>query len=195
MGFNNKNTIAYELISNRWTPYWLAPLLWVLCWETQTFLSKFVGMATENGFFILYLSLGAVFISLLVFGRRVLISLTLGYGLYFWLQPEQAAVGYGGVMFIENIAETFFAYLFIESVRRARGLNELYDHITMRQIIFMLVAIAFFATTLRFFIPSGNDLEPFSVLLFELLGSIVGVVVVFYAFIQGFGILAKLRWS
>lgn len=192
--FTDQSTLSYAILTNTWSPFVLPIAIWLFCWTIQGAISEFVGMSTKGGFSIIYLSRGAIFVSLLIFGYRAIFGLALGFALYFFLLADQDVFPSFGQFFLQNIAQTLIACFFIEVVKRVRGLNNLLDAVSLSEILFMMGASQLAGTIFKLSTATySGDLSLLSVIFYQFAGALVGCLIVFYTTVYIFSILEKFR--
>lgn len=187
-----ENTLAFILLSTNLFAYLLPTAFFVVCWKVQVLISLLVGMKTSGGFFIIYLSRGVTFVSILIYGYKAVVGLICGAGLYFWIFPESFPSEYASQVQIQNVALTLLTYFSLEVYKLKRKLNYFLDHISLADILLMmgvsqLICSIYILSTAHYF----GDLSLTSLFLYQFLGSMIGCLAVFYGTIYAFSLFER----
>lgn len=192
--FTDQNTLSYAILSNKFSPYAFPLVLWLFCWTLQVVVTDFVGMSIVGGFFIVYLSRGAIFVSLLIFGYRAIFGLALAFALYFYLLADSDVFPSFGQFLVQNISQTLIAWFVIEAVKRVRQLNNLLDEVSLTEIIFMMCATQVVGTIFKLAtVTYSGNLSLLSAVFYQFAGGMIGCLIVFYTTIYIFSLLEKIH--
>ena len=189
-----ENTLAFMLLSSNWFAYFFPSAIFVACWKAQLVISLLVGMKTSGGFFIIYLSRGVTFVSILIYGYKAVIGLICGVGVYFAIFPEPFSTESSSQAQIQNIGLTLLTYFCFEVYKFKRKLNDFLDQISLADIL-LIMGISQLVCSIYMLLTAeyDGDVNQTSLFLYQFLGSMIGCLVVFYTTIHAFTIFERVR--